>query len=54
MGNEDFIYLTLDSKRIIMKMKSEDILQIGDKIKISFEEEEMHLFDFNSKKSLKK
>lgn len=54
MGNEDFIYLTLDSKRIIMKIKSENIPQIGDKIKISFEEEEMHLFDFDSKKSLKK
>lgn len=53
MGNEDHVHLILNSKRIIIKIKSENILKIGDKIRFSFEEEDMHLFDIESKESLK-
>lgn len=53
MGNEDYIYLTLNSEKIIIKIKSENVPKIGDKIKFSFEEEDMYLFDIDSKESLK-
>jgi len=53
MGNENYIYLTLNSKKIIIKTESEIVPKIGDKIKFSFEEEDIHLFDIDSKESLK-
>jgi len=53
MGNEDYVHLVLKSKRLIMKIVSENFLKIGDKISFSFEEEDMYLFDIENKKSLK-
>ncbi len=53
MGNEEYIYLDINSKRIIVIVKSENIPKINDKVKFTFEEEDIHLFDINSKKSLK-
>ena len=53
MGSEEYIYLDINSKRVIVNIKSENIPKINDKIKFTFEEEDMHLFDINSKKSLK-
>jgi len=54
MGNEDFIHLTLNSTKIIVKIKSENLLKIGDSVKFLFEEEDIHLFDIDSEESLKK
>ena len=53
MGDENYIYLTLDSNMVIVKTKSETVPKIGDRIRFSFEEEAMHLFDADSKASLK-
>lgn len=53
MGDENYIYLTLDSNKIIVKTKSETVPKIGDRIRFSFEEQDMHLFDIDSKASLK-
>jgi len=53
MGDENYIYLTLDSNKIIVKTKAETVPKIGDRIQFSFEEQDMHLFDIDSKASLK-
>jgi len=53
IGNENYIYLTIDSQKIIAKTKSETIPKIGEKIKYSFKEEDIHLFDIENKESLK-
>ena len=54
MGNENYIYLNINSQKIIAKAVSEIMLKIGEEIKFSFEEEDMHLFDREIKVSLKK
>jgi len=53
MGDENYIYLTVNSKKIIAKTETENVLQIGDTVKFSFEEDEIHLFDIGSKATLK-
>ena len=53
MGNENHIYINVGSIKIIIKSDAEIVPKIGDKLKISFEEEEVHLFDLDSKESLK-
>ncbi len=53
MGNENYIHLTLNSEEIIAKTTSETVPKLGDKMAFSFEEEDMHLFDVDTKKSLK-
>jgi multiple sugar transport system ATP-binding protein len=53
MGNENHIYLNVGSIKIIIKSDAEIVPKIGDKLKISFEEEDLHLFDMDSKESLK-
>jgi multiple sugar transport system ATP-binding protein len=54
VGNDNYIHLTLGSEEIIAKTTSEDVPKIGDEIAFSFEEEDMHLFDTDSKESLRK
>ena len=54
VGNDNHIHLTLGSEEIIAKTTSEDVPRIGDEIAFSFEEEDMHLFDTDSKQSLRK
>ena len=54
MGHETYVYLTLDSQKIIAVTSMETSFEIGEKIQFSFREDDMHLFDSNSKVSLKK
>jgi multiple sugar transport system ATP-binding protein len=53
VGNENYVYLNLHSKQLVAKTDAEIALRIGDEIIFSVEEEEMHLFDIDSKVSLK-
>jgi len=53
MGNENHIYLNMDSIKLVIKSDAEIVPKIGERIKISFEEEDVHVFDMDSKKSLK-
>ncbi|MFA5015345.1 MAG: ABC transporter ATP-binding protein [Actinomycetota bacterium] len=52
-GSKYYVYLDINSKKIIAKTGSENVSKIGDKIKFSFKEEDIHLFDIDSKKTLK-
>ncbi len=54
MGNENYLYLSLDSEKIVVKTASQALPKIGDVVRFTFEEEDMHLFDVHTKESLKK
>lgn len=54
VGDENYIYATLISSRIIIKTSPDIYPNTGEIIKFSFKEEDMHLFDKESKESLKK
>ncbi len=53
MGNENYLYLNLDSERFVVKTASQVAPKIGDVVKFTFEEEDMHFFDIHTKESLK-
>lgn len=53
MGNENYIHLNVGSIKLIVKSDAETVTKVGDKVYFSFEEEDMHLFDMNSKESVK-
>ncbi len=53
VGDNNYIYLTQNSEKIIIKTSSEIFPNIGEEIKYSFEEDDMHLFERESKVSLK-
>lgn len=53
MGDNNYVYLTKNSEKIIVKTNSGVVLNVGEEIIFSFEEEDMHLFDSESKVSLK-
>jgi multiple sugar transport system ATP-binding protein len=54
VGDENYIYATLVSSRIIIKTTPDINPEVGERIKFSFNEEDMHLFEKESKESLKK
>jgi len=53
MGNENYIYLNADSVKLIVKSDAETTIKVGEKVYFSFDEEDIHLFDKDSKTSLK-
>jgi len=53
VGDNNYIYLTQNSEKIIIRTSSEIVPNIGEEIKYSFEEDDMHLFERESKVSLK-
>ena len=54
MGNENYLYLNLNSDRMVVKTVSQSVPEIGDVVRFTFEEEDMYLFDMTTKESLKK
>ena len=52
MGNETYVYLNIDTLKIIAKTSFETTFEIGEKILFTFQEYDMHIFDIKSKVSL--
>jgi len=53
MGESNYIYLDQNSENILIKTDPEIVPDIGEEIRYSFQEGDMHLFDIESKVSLK-
>jgi len=54
VGHENYIYLSINSMRLIAKASPDNIPRIGDKLNIAFEEDDLYLFDIETEESLRK
>ena len=52
MGNDNYLYLVVNSEKLVAKMSHEFTPEIGDSLNLTFEEDDLRLFDADTNRSL--
>ena len=52
MGAETFLYITLEGQKFVARVSPRSKAQAGDKIKLAFDANRIHLFDKDTEKTI--